>query len=710
MDSLAAIPVFFMPASSLTHHIQQAPFLRLLPPFITGILLQWYTGLHVQWLSVLFFFFLLLQAAWLFLPMASRFRLHAVSSVLLWSTVTVAGGLLVWVHDQGFRPDHILNHTPPNETWIVRIEEQPVEKPLSRKAVASVMGQVSSGTINRRRGKLLLYFQRDSMSAQLAYGDELLIRPALRRIKNSGNPGAFNYVRHCAFQDIYHQAYIKSGEYIVLRCRNGGKLDGFLISLRMQIVDILYRFIPAKKEASLAAALLIGFKDDLDKELLQSYADAGVVHIIAISGLHLGLIYWLLMRICAPFAQRPGWRWLAAAATIVALWLFSLLSGASPSVLRSAVMFTCIIAGNCFQERSSTYNTLAASAFLLLCYHPFWLWDAGFQLSYFAVLSLVIFMKPVYHMFYFRNKLMDILWKSFAVTIAAQVLTIPLLIYHFHQLPVYVLFTNLVAVPLSSFILCCELFLCCTAWFTALSFYTGSFIQWLIACMNKLILVADHLPFHTVAQMSISIVQVILLFLFFAATSYWLMEKERRSLYLALTLLLGCLVLRAFNFYHAGKQQRLVVYNIPGHSAIDLIKGRHCEFRGDSAVWQQEATRRFYMERSHTSYRISRTHIATAASGPPSVVTFGKHVIIIADSSLQQPAAPLATAVYMVILTRHSNLSLQQLQYYFGCGMAVADASCSSWQLSAWRAEARRLHIPFHSVREEGALVVNFLP
>ena len=155
----------------------------------------------------------------------------------------------------------------------------------------------------------------------------------------------------------------------------------------------------------LAEALLIGYKDDLDKTLVQSYSNTGVVHVIAISGLHLGLIYWLLLMLFKPLQKRKL-KWLRPVFILTGLWLFSLLAGAQPSVLRSAVMFTCIVLGDSFARKSSIYNTLALSALLLLCINPYWLWDVGFQLSYAAVLSIVIFMQPIYNWFYIKNKVL----------------------------------------------------------------------------------------------------------------------------------------------------------------------------------------------------------------------------------------------------------------------------------------------------------------
>ena len=176
--------------------------------------------------------------------------------------------------------------------------------------------------------------------------------------------------------------------------------------------------IKGDKELGLAEALLIGYKDDLDKTLVQSYSNTGVVHIIAISGLHLGLIYWLLNLLLKPLSKRKKWRWLRPIIAVSCLWFFSLLAGGISfhSSIRSHVYLYCcrqIV----FARKTSIYNTLAVSAFFLLCYNPYWLWDVGFQLSYSAVLSIIIFMQPIYNLFYIKNKFLDFIWKLNAVTL-----------------------------------------------------------------------------------------------------------------------------------------------------------------------------------------------------------------------------------------------------------------------------------------------------
>lgn len=174
---------------------------------------------------------------------------------------------------------------------------------------------------------------------------------------------------------------------------------------------------------------------------------------------------------------------------------------------------------------------MAVSAFLLLCINPYGLWDVGFQLSYAAVLSIIIFMRPIYNWFYIKNKALDFIWKLNAVTLAAQILTIPLSIYHFHQFPLLFFLTNFLAVPLSSIILLGEILLCCISFIPAAAMLLGKALFWLIWVMNTYVEQVELIPGSLWDGLQISISQVVLLIVFTAGISYWLMEKQKQGLY-----------------------------------------------------------------------------------------------------------------------------------------------------------------------------------
>ncbi|MEP7258045.1 MAG: ComEC/Rec2 family competence protein [Flavitalea sp.] len=493
---------------------KEAPFTRLLIPLITGILLQWRLKMPatVPWTAACLAFSGLL--AYSFLRLSYQYRIRWINGVFIAVLLFSLGALLAHYKDSASLAAQTALFCKEQATITAIIEEPLSEKTASFKTTASISAIRRRDSIMHGGGKILIYFSKpktgESPGKKPAYGDVIEFRKPLQPVKNFA-AGSFNYRQYCAFAGIHFQVYLGNNEFLISGS-NTNWLNNLLLNLRGWVIAVIRKNIDGKKEQGLAEALLIGYKDDLDKSLLQSYSNTGVVHVIAISGLHLGLIYALLRYLCAPLALWKKMRWLKPAIILSGLWLFSLLAGGAPSVLRSAVMFSCIVIGETISRNTSVFNNLSASAFFLLCYNPYWLWDTGFQLSYAALTGIVTFMKPVYRLTAFRNKMLDTVWQMNAVTIAAQVMTLPVTLFYFHQFPILFLFANGIAVPLSSLILMGELLLCAVSWWPAAAGLWGwileEMIRWMNACMERL----ESVPFAVWKDLSISIEQALLLY------------------------------------------------------------------------------------------------------------------------------------------------------------------------------------------------------
>ena len=358
--------------------------------------------------------------------------------------------LLTWHKDIRNEKNWYGHYLDSSSYIIATIKEPCVEKAKSYKALATVNFIANGDTTYSATGDVLLYLAKDSGIKIPQYGDKIIFSNNLQQIKNSGNPGAFDYARYSAFHQLFHQAYLKKNDWHLIEHTKLAGYKSYIFDLREKIKNIIYNYIPGDDEKAIAVALLIGYKVDLDKDLVQAYSNAGVVHLIAISGLHMGIIYsilfWLFTKI--PFVKRSKKARLVL--ILLCLWSFALLTGASGSVLRSAFMFSFIATGIAFNKKASIYNSMAASAFLLLCYNPFLLWDVGFQLSYFAVLGIVISQPFIVKWFYFKNKFVNAIWQLSSVSLAAQLFTFPICMYYFHQLPLLFLLSNLIAIPLTT--------------------------------------------------------------------------------------------------------------------------------------------------------------------------------------------------------------------------------------------------------------------
>ncbi len=452
------------------------------------------------------------------------------------------------------------------------------------------------------------------------------------------------------------------------------------------------------KELGLAEALLIGYKNDLDQTLVQAYTSTGVVHIIAISGMHLAIIYGMIVWLTSWLKNN---NWLRVIIMIGGLWLFTLMAGGQASVVRSCVMFTCIGLGNLFKRKSSVFNTLALSAFLLLCYQPLWIWDIGFQLSYAAVFSILLFYRKIYQCLLVQNKLLDAIWKSTAITIAAQILTTPLSVYHFHQFPLLFLMTNLVAVPLSSLILFIEIFLFSVSWFTGLSKICGQVVKIMIEGMNLYIERLEKIPFALWGGLSISLIQVLLLFIIITGLYTWLSEKRKVSFLIAVTALLSFMMLRTYSFMMASHQKKMIVYHLPRHFAMELISGRSAVLLCDSTLKMKEISD--YNSSSHTLYRI-RDQISKKLSHD---LEFDGRRMVIVDQSYHFSCSFVKKKIDFLILTSNAPRDILPLLQTFNLELVIMDGTSPKWKVQSWRKECDSLHLPYFDISEKGAFVRN---
>jgi competence protein ComEC len=695
---------------------KKAPFIRLLIAMIAGILLQWHYQLAEKTWWAFLFISLLAVIIFFFVPFFNRYRLFYFPGVFATFLFLSFGALLTFNKDIRNDKSWLGNFYKEKDGLIVTLDEPLVEKTKSYKVNAKARWVTKNGKAIPVYGTIIIYFKKDSSLNQLKYGSQILFTKSLQEIKNSGNPGGFDYKRYSLFQGVTHQVYLKPDEFEVLPGEKQNPLREFIYSTRRAVLSILRNNIAGDKELGLAEALLIGYKNDLEQSLVQSYTNTGVVHIIAISGLHLGLIYWLLALLLNPLKNRRKVQWLRPVLIITGLWLFSILAGAQPSILRSAIMFTCIVLGESLSKRTSIYNTMAVSAFILLCINPYWLWDVGFQLSYAAVLSIIIFIRPIYNWFYIKNKILDFIWKLNAVTLAAQILSVPLSIYHFHQFPNYFLLTNFLAVPVSSIIVLGEIFLCAIAWVPAVATLAGKLLSWMIWLMNTWIERVETLRFSLWDGLQINILQTILLVILTAGISYWLMparmtrsdgEKAKRGLTIGLIALFGLVALRSFSFITAELQQKIIVYNVPQKRAIDFVDGRHYTFVGDSDLFADDFAPNFHLKPTRILYRITPVDSLTSFSRIGNYTDYKDKKILMLDSSINYLPSNEKPVIDLLVISKNPRIYISKLATRLNIRQIVFDGSVPSWKTVYWKKDCDSLHIPWHDVTTQGAFVMN---
>ncbi len=689
---------------------KKAPFLRLLIPVIIGILLQWYIQFDWEQILLAAVCFAIAFTAFQLLPLVLRFKFQTLQGFLINLLLVVMGLFITYQKDIRHWENWFGNIYHDSDYIIATINEPLLEKNKSYKAEAVVDNILHNETVKNTAGKIIIYFEKDSANElSLKYGDKILISKKLQEIRNSGNPGAFNYQRYSAFRQIFHNVFLKKNDWLLLDGKNINPFNQFLFTARRNVLNILQKNMQGHDDQlAIAEALLIGYTQDLDKDLVQAYSNTGVVHIIAISGMHLALIYVMLVWIFSkmPFIRKS--KIIKVIFILSCLWLFSLLTGGAASILRSAVMFSCIVIGENFGRKTSIYNSLAASAFILLCYNPYFLWDVGFQLSYLAVLGIVIFQKPIYHLLYIKNKWVNKLWALVSVSLAAQIFTFPVCIYYFHQFPTLFLFTNIIMVPLSSLILFVEIFLIALAWMPFVGSLIGKLTWWLVWLMNKIILWFNDLPFALWDRISASVASTLILYAFIVCAGYWLLNKSKTALRLSLLLLLGFVILTGYTKWQTAIQQKLIVYNVPQHQSIDFINGNTYKFIGDSVLLADGMLQNFHLKSGRIALQLNKKVDSIPALHQNNhLYQFNNKKILLIDQTIVFQPAEQKINIDYIIISKNQKLYIPQLAQVFNCNQFIFDGSNSLWKIAKWKKDCEQLHLRCYSVSEEGAFIMD---
>ena len=687
---------------------REIPFVRLLLPFILGLS----AGIYFEWLPNLFLTAMVLFALSVIL-IALRwskiaFRQRWLYGITLGIFLTFLGFLLPNFHQELHRPNHFSLYASEGTIFTGTVQSI---KPTAKK----IRLELKIQAMNERAvtGKLLAYFDTTALARQLQYGDEVQFSAPISRIETAKNPKAFDFSRYMHFRNIHFQAFVKTEDWRLLQKAKGFNVMALASRLQTRFVNILRKHISKENEMTVAAALIIGYRDEIPEEIKTAYINTGAMHVLAVSGLHVGFIFLFIKLLLDLIkSDRRSWKIAKTIIALLAIWSFALVTGASASVLRAATMFSFIIIGQAIQRDANIYNTLAASAFFLLCINPYFVMDVGFQLSYLAVLGIVYFQPRIYKLLYVKNKVIDYIWKLTAVSIAAQITTLPISLYYFHQFPMYFWLSGLVVVPASVIVLGGGLLLFVVDGIPFVGWAVGKLLAALIWIINQSIFLIEQIPGSLIGGIWVSFAAVILLYCLIIALIIAFHTKKFKWL------LVGLSALGLLGFMHAlaesiaFQQEQLIVYHIPKHSAIDYISGKKLVSFTDEAVSAKQL--QFATQNYRYAAKISEIesmHFGDAATKRErwffqnNCLQLGKLTIVIIDQALAKADSSLFRADYL-LLRNNPEGDLAALVAPFDCNQIIFDASNSFRNIKKWKTECAALGLQYHDVNTAGAFIL----
>jgi competence protein ComEC len=460
------------------------------------------------------------------------------------------------------------------------------EKPKSWKATAQISTVFNDKLSKSCNGNVLLYFDKSTVSKP-KYGDVLLIKGSPNVVDGPKNPFEFDYKKYLANQGIYHQQYLKDTSMVVIGHVVPNKFTYLAIATNNYFDSLFSAYITDKQELAVTNAMILGLRDDIDNDLIQAYSAAGAIHVLSVSGLHVGVIYIVLVWIFGFLKKlKPGGNALFLIVILSILWFYAAITGFSSPVLRSTFMFSLIVIAETINRQHNSYNTVAFSAFCLLVYNPLFLLNVGFLLSYLAVFGMIL-LQPMLNPLVVieKNKsilhwLADRLWKVSTVAIAAQIATLPITIYFFHQFPNYFLLANPIVILLSSVVLICGLaFLFLAVVFNFAHLYMANhfmaiILQWFVKQLNNSVLFTERLPGAISKYLYVSFNEMLLLYLLLIA--FVSLLKTKNYVWVKISLLLVAFLFgqNIVDFFKIRQQNIVCLQAIPKTSAISVFNGK----------------------------------------------------------------------------------------------------------------------------------------
>jgi competence protein ComEC len=569
------------------------PFARVLLPFIGGILFcNFYPLGHTIPAYLLILLFL---SAFFFKYVFGhtlQFRLRMLQGLLLSSCILLLGYYRTYWHDDTKQTPHFSNFSHA-KFYYLSIEDAVVEKSRFYRCYASINEVCdSTGKLHHAQGSLLLYLNKKAVETKPMIGERYLVKAQTIELNEPANPGEFNFKRYLSYRNIHHQLFTDTAN--TFKSKNvASSMYRYATIFRDQCLDIIRKHIVSREELGVAEALLLGYKDDLDPQITSAFSRTGTLHVLAVSGMHAGIIFLLISFLTRPLEKRKKGKWVQLALLLAGIWFYAFMTGLSSSVLRASVMFSIMSVGKILKHRVNVYNTLFGSAFILLLYNPFYIFDVGFQLSYLAVLGIVWLQPMISSWLSPRTKLGRYLWDLVSVSLAAQVLTFPISLFYFHQFPNYFLLSNMLIIPLTSFILIGLIFLLAVNWIPLFALWAGKFLFASIWLSNWLVTTIDRLPYSLANGLFIDLFQTVLLYGLIFLSIALIVHRQNWILFSFLSSLLVFTGVYAFKRHTQLGQRAFISYKIKGHDAFTCIEGRKAYIISDSAFLSDSSTFNF---------------------------------------------------------------------------------------------------------------------
>lgn len=686
------------------------PLLRLIIPFICGIILSVRLNLIVTDSIFYIFAFLILVLGFFFGALFS-FRNRWIYGLIIISFFILCG-LSFTRSEMNQAEERKASISDDPLIYLVELNEPFELRERSCRTSIRILAVKDSLGWSKCEGSVMLYTEKDSTLLSITPGGTLILYTALQEVRAAKNPGEFDYKTYLSHQGIHHTAYLKKGEWRLCKKEGSFNILQYATRLRSQLLEKLSKNGISGADFGLSAALLLGDDSHLDADVRDVYSRAGAMHVLCVSGLHVGVVFLVLSTLLGFLNRFRAGRMLLPILLILCIWFYALITGLASPVLRASCMLSFIIIGKGLRRQTNVYNTLAAAALLMLMLDPFILFSAGFQLSFAAVIGIVSLQQPLYKLFYFRYKIFNSLWAITTVSIAAQLGTLPIVLYYFHQFPVYGLLTNFIVIPMASFIIYCGAAIFIIP-FGKVSILVAYVLQFLILVMDSGVSFIESLPHAIISAVNLDEGMVYLCFLIIIGLSGFLISKRKGLLFLGLISLLFLSGYRMHKLFVEQHQRAMLVYALNRYTAVDVINGKKHVFIADSSLLADEKTMGYSIKPNWLKKGLDEPQVLvlqgmSSKNDPGMLQILPSKEFRWAIWTGALPERPMIEKLKLdyLILRGRCSFEASHLLSYFEPGMLIIDGSVPPWDSK--KLKENSVDIKIWDVREKGAFVLDY--
>ena len=633
----------------------------------------------------------------------------------------IAGFAMTRSHDAALKRDYFRCFEADANYYVARVYDYPSERESSFKVPLQLEYQFGDSLPSREvSGIVMAYFQKTDSAFALRYGDLIAVKAPIGEVAPPKNPEEFDYRGHLMRKGITGQCFLRDGDWLDLQVNKANPLYAFAFRFRDRLLTSLQRCGVKDKEFGVAAAILLGYDDSLADDIRKHYVAAGSMHILCVSGMHVGIIY-LVASFLLGFLSRKKWqKALKNIVLLTIIWLYAFIAGLSPSILRATLMITIVIIGEIIRRKGFVINSIAASAVILLCVNPNNLFEIGFLLSYMAVLGIVVLQRPIFDLIYLKNNLLCKIWEITSVALAAQVATLPFTLFYFHQFTTYFWLSNLFMTPISFLVVMGGMLLLLVSWIPYVNVLFGYLVWGMVYVMNYLVAWVDGLPFSIIKGLYVSPLEFALLLTAFVLLLLVVTLRKKRMVFELLSVLLLFMVSMAFRLYHFDKQDEMVFFSLRKYTAVDFVKGEQHVFLADSALMADESTldysvKGFWAKRHLTSHPdvvgLDDDFDGSYLRKRSNLISFDGKLLALWDGQQFEDSLSYRLPVDYLLITKNSternkNTDLQLVTNGYQVGMLVIDGSVPRYLAEKWKSQAVEVGLPCHDLGD-GALQVD---